>query len=206
MKFTGSIPQSIFILLIFATFMAIAGMRAIYRLGPDIDNINSRNTQSLYLIDNMLIAEGNSDLDVFEKNLMLEKTNITEPKEADNIAEIDRIYKKAFYGDYKAKKQLVAELAQLAEINREAIADYTTNVKKLSVTGMWVIAFMLFIVWSTGLIILNRLKNTVINPMKELVDVLDKVKKGNKLRRCPTIAPTNDFQKVYDGVNNLLDR
>ena len=206
MKFLGSIMQSILILLIFATFMAIAGMRAIYRLGPDIDNINSRNTQSLYLIDNMLIAEVNSDIENFEKNFTLEKANITEPQEADEIAEIDNIYKNAFNGDYKAKKQLVKKLAQLAEINRVAIADYAINVKKLSVTGMWVIVFMLFIVWTTGIIILNRLKKTIVDPMIELADVLDKSQKGNKLRRCPTVAPTNVFQKIYDGVNNLLDR
>ena len=54
--------------------------------------------------------------------------------------------------------------------------------------------------------VLINLRKTIIEPLDELEDVLDKVSKGNKHRRCPSMAPTKDFQKIYDGVNNLLDK
>ncbi len=206
MRFSKSIPFSIFVLLVFATLMAIASIRAIYRLVPEIDRINRSNTQSLYLIDNMLLAEVNSDLAAFEENLNKEKENITETEESDKIAQIDIVYKKAFEGDTHSKRLLISALADLAEINRLAMIDYAQNAKKLSIVGTWVIVFMIIIVWSIGLIILGSLKKTIIEPLKELEDVLNKVQKGNKLRRCPTTAPTADFQKIYDGVNELLDK
>ena len=206
MRFSKSIPFSIFILLVFATLMAIAGIRAIYRLVPEIDRINKSNTQSLYLIDNMLLAEVNSDIKAFEENLNKEKENITENNESEKILQIDMVYKQAFDGDIQAKRKLISALADLAEINRLAMIDYAQNAKKLSIVGTWVIVFMIIIVWSIGLIILGSLKKTIIQPLKELEDVLNKVQKGNKFRRCPTIAPTADFQKIYDGVNELLDK
>ena len=57
MKFTKSIPFSILILLIFATLMAIASTRAFLRLSPEIERINQSNTQSLYIVEQMLSAE-----------------------------------------------------------------------------------------------------------------------------------------------------
>ena len=65
---------------------------------------------------------------------------------------------------------------------------------------------MLGLIWAIGLIILKNLNNRLIKPLKELSDVFDKLAKGNKLRRCPTVAPTKDFQKIYDGINKLLDK
>lgn len=206
MKFTKSIPFSILVLLVFATLMAIASTRAILRVAPEIERINQSNTQSLYIVEKMLYAEINNDIKSFEDNLLKGKNNITEPQEAEKINQIENVYKKAFKGDIQARKVLISSLADLSEVNRVAMMNHAENAKKLSVTGTWVIAFMLFIVWSIGIIVLTNLRKTIIEPLDELDDVLDKVKKGNKHRRCPSTAPTKDFQKIYDGVNNLLDR
>lgn len=206
MKFSESIPLSIFILLIFTTFMAIAGIRAFSRLAPDIERINKSNTQSLYLLDKMLTAEVSGDIKSFEENFNQQKNNITEPMEAEKIAAIEAVYKKAFNGDIKYKKILIVNLADLTEINRYAMLNAAKNAKQLSVVGIWVIVFMITIIWTMGAIVLINLKKTIINPLHELEDVLDKVSKGNKFRRCPTIAPTSKFQKIYDKVNQLLDK
>ena len=132
MQFSKSIPLSIFILLLFATFMAIAGVRAIFRLSPEIDRINKSNTESLYLIDKMLSAEVTGNIMAFEENLAQEKENITEPMEAERIAQIEQVYKKAFNGDVQARKILLTNLTDLSEINRLAMIDYAQNAKKLS--------------------------------------------------------------------------
>ena len=206
MKFTKSIPFSILILLIFSTLMAIASTRAFLRLSPEIERINQSNTQSLYIVEQMLSAEINNDIKTFEENLLKGKNNITEPQETEKFVQIENAYKKAFMGDVQARKILISNITELSEINRVAIINYAQNAKKLSITGTWVIAFMIFIVWSIGIIILTNLRKTIIEPLDELEDVLDKVAKGNKHRRCPSTAPTKDFQKIYDGVNNLLDK
>lgn len=206
MKFTKSIPLSIFILLIFATLMAVAGIRAIFRLTPEIDRINKSNSQSLYFIDRMLTAEVSEDIKLFEEHLAKQKGNITEPQEEEKVIAIEKVYKDAFNGDKEARKELIFNITQLSEINRLAMMKYGKNAKTLSITGTWVIGFMLFFVWSIGFVVLTNLRKTIIEPLDELEDVLDKVSKGNKHRRCPSMAPTKDFQKIYDGVNNLLDK
>lgn len=207
MKFSNPISSSIFILLICTTCMAIAGVRGFSRIAPEIEKINVRNTQSLYYTEKMLsegIVKGN--IKSFEKTLSDEKSNITEKGESEKIKKIENEYKSAFNGNLETKTELIKDITDLSEINRIAMKKAVKNSQKLKSVGSWVIIFMLGLIWAIGLIILKNLNNRLIKPLKELSDVFDKLAKGNKLRRCPTVAPTKDFQKIYDGINKLLDK
>ena len=78
--------------------------------------------------------------------------------------------------------------------------------KKLSSAGAWVIGFLTLITWGLGLILIKTLTTNLIKPLAELIDVLESYFKGNKLRRCPKLAPNHDFQRIYDAINSLLDK
>lgn len=36
-------------------------------------------------------------------------------------------------------------------------------------------------------------------------DVIFDYNKGNHMRRCPSVTVSKDLQKLYDGINKILD-
>lgn len=207
MNFSKSIYLSFLLLLIFTTFMALAGIRGFLRLAPSIEQINQHNTQSLYYAEKMLSALSvKKDLHLFEQALKEEKSNITESGEAEVIKKIENTYKKAFSNNKEYEEKTVNNIIELSKINRLAMKEAALNAKKLSSAGAWVITFITILIWGLGFIIMKKVERNVINPIFELKDVFESYCKGNKLRRCPKIAPTKDFQTIYDSVNNLLDK
>ena len=50
-----------------------------------------------------------------------------------------------------------------------------------------------------------RLKRTFIKPIQELNDVIFDYNNGNRMRRCPSYTISKDLQKLYDGINHILD-
>lgn len=207
MRFSKSVPLSIIILLVFVTLMALAGIRGFIRIAPSIEQINYHNTQSFYLTEQMMSAIAlDNNITSFEIALKQAEEHLTETSESDTIKDIEKNYKNAFSGNRKAKEQVVNDITKLSEINRLSSQNAVIKTKKLSSVGAWVITFMAIIIWSLGLIILNTLERTVIMPLAELKDVFQSYSKGNKMRRCPNIAPTKDFQQIYDGLNTLLDK
>ena len=79
------------------------------------------------------------------------------------------------------------------------------DVKQLSAVGIWVIVFLTFIIWVLGFAIMKSINKAVILPLAELKSVIEAYRKGNHMRRCPKLAPSGEFQQIYDGINLLLD-
>lgn len=206
MNFSKSICFSFILLLIFSSVIAIAGIRGFLRLAPSIEYINKHNTRSLYYAEQMLsYISVNKDFKQFENALNKAKQNVTEAGEASAVKNIDNSYKAAFNGNFKAEEEVIDNIIELSRINRVAMKQAGMDVKQLSSVGIWVIVFLTLIIWILGLAILNRINRTVILPLAELKDVIESYRKGNRIRRCPKLAPSSDFQQIYDGINLLLD-
>ena len=206
MNFSKSICFSFILLLIFSSVIAIAGIRGFLRLAPSIEYINKHNTRSLYYAEQMLsYISVNKDFKQFENALNKAKQNVTEAGEASAVKNIDKSYKAAFNGNFKAEEEVIDNIIELSRINRVAMKQAGMDVKQLSSVGIWVIVFLTLIIWILGLAILNRINRTVILPLAELKDVIESYRKGNRIRRCPKLAPSSDFQQIYDGINLLLD-
>lgn len=207
MNFSRTISTPIILLLIAVTVMVITGVRGFMRLAPSIEQINLYNTQSLYLAESMISSISvEHDINSFENALTLAQKNITEPGEKEIIQNIEKKYKSAFSGDKKDKELVINDINKLSAINRSAVQKTILKIKKLTAVGSYVIVFVGLIIWALGLVLLNTLKKTLISPLSELKEVLQNYSKGNKLRRCPAIAPTKDFQQIYDNLNALLDK
>lgn len=193
-------------LLICSTIIAVAGIYGFQRLEPAINLLNSSNTQSLYYAEQMLTSiSAQKDLNKFEKNLYLAKNNITEADEKEVIDKIASIYLPAFKGDKKVEEETINEIAALAKINRMAMEQAGTNAKKQRAIGIWIILFPSVFIWLIGIALLKRLDRTYIKPIQELNDVIFEYNQGNSMRRCPSITASKDLQKLYDGINNILD-
>ena len=206
MNFAHRIYTSFILLLICSTIITIAGIRGFLKLEPYINTLNSRNTQSLYYAEQMLSSISvKKDLKTFEHNLEKARNNITEVGEEDVLNKIADNYLPAFKGNKKIEEEKIDEIAKLSKINRVAMERAGRIAKKTESVGVWIILFPSIFIWIIGFTILARLRRTFIKPIQELNDVILDYNKGNKMRRCPSYTSSKDLQKLYDGINNILD-
>lgn len=206
MIFARRIYYSFIIILVCSTVIAIAGIRGFQRLEPFVNTLNSSNTKSLYYAEQMLSSISvKKDLKIFEENLENAKNNITEPTEKEIINKISVYYIPAFQGNEKMEEKTVNEIAELSMINRVAMEQAGIRAKKIQTVGIWIIIFPSIFIWIIGLTLLARLKRTFIKPIQELNDVIFDYNSGNHMRRCPSYTASKDLQKLYDGINRILD-
>ena len=140
-----------------------------------------------------------------KKNLKDAKNNTTEPNEKEVIDKISGYYKSAFQGNEKMEEKAVNEIAELSKINRVAMEQAGIRAKKIQTVGIWIIIFPSIFIWIIGFTLLARLKRTFIKPLQELNDVIFDYNSGNHMRRCPSYTSSKDLQKLYDGINRILD-
>lgn len=206
MIFARRIYYSFIIILVCSTVIAIAGIRGFQRLEPFVNTLNSSNTKSLYYAEQMLSSISvKKDLKMFEENLENAKNNITEPTEKEIINKISVYYIPAFQGNEKMEEKTVNEIAELSMINRVAMEQAGIRAKKIQTVGIWIIIFPSIFIWIIGFTLLARLKRTFIKPIQELNDVIFDYNSGNHMRRCPSYTASKDLQKLYDGINRILD-
>lgn len=206
MNLSGKIYLYFIILLICSAIIAVAGICGFQRLEPAINLLNSCNTQSLFYSEQMLTSiSAQKNLSKFEKNLYLAKNNITEDGEKEVIDRIASNYLPAFKGNRQAEEATINEIAALTKINRQAMEQAGVKAKKQRAVGIWIILFPSIFIWIIGLALLKRLDRTYIKPIQELNDVIFEYNNGNSMRRCPSVTPSKDLQKLYDGINKILD-
>ena len=206
MNLSGKIYLYFIILLICSAIITIAGIYGFQQLEPFVNTLNSANTQSLYYAEEMLSSISvKKDIKRFEENLELAENNITETGEKEVLEKIAENYLPAFKGNKKFEDETIDELAEFSKINRVAMEQAGTKAKKQRAIGIWIILFPSIFIWIIGLAFLKSLDKTYIEPIQELNDVIFEYNKGNNMRRCPSITASQDLQKLYDGINNILD-
>ena len=206
MNFARRIYYSFIIILICSTVITIAGIRGFQRLEPFVNTLNSSNTESLYYAEQMLSSISvKKDLKTFEENLKKAQNNITEIGEKEAIDKIADNYMPAFNGNKKIEEETINEITELTRVNRVSMELAGLRAKKIQTVGIWIIIFPSIFIWIMGLTILARLNRTLIKPIQELNDVVFDYNSGNRMRRCPSYTVSNDLQKLYDGINRILD-
>ena len=206
MNFAKRIYYSFIFILIFSTVITIAWINGFQRLAPFVNTLNSSNTESLYYAEQMLSSISvKKDLKTFESNLNKAKNNITEKGEKEAVDKIADNYLPAFKGNKKVEEETINEITALSKINRLAMEQAGLRAKKTQTVGIWIIIFPSIFIWIIGFTLMARLKRTFIKPMQELNDVIFDYNNGNRMRRCPSYTVSKDLQKLYDGINRILD-
>ena len=206
MNFAKRIYYFFIIILVCSTVITIAGINGFQRLEPFVNTLNSSNTESLYYAEQMLSSISvKKDLKTFEINLNKAKNNITEKGEKQAVDKIADNYLPAFNGNKKVEEETINEITALSKINRVAMEQAGLRAKKMQTVGIWIIIFPSIFIWIIGFTLMARLKRTFIKPIQELNDVIFDYNNGNRMRRCPSYTITKDLQKLYDGINHILD-
>lgn len=205
--FAKKIYLSFILLLLCSTMIAAAGIKGFQRLAPAINIINSRNTQSLYFAEQMLTnITTQKNMEKFEYYLQKSKENITEQHEKEVVNNIESEYKPAFRGNIKAEEQIINYIIELSSINRKAMEDAGKQAKKMESIGIWIIIFPTIFAWIIGFALLKLIERTIIKPLSELQDVVSSYRKGNRMRRCPSVSKSDEFQEIYNDLNAILDK
>lgn len=206
MKLGKRIYYSFIIILVCSTVISIAGIWGFQGLEPFVNTLNSSNTKSLYYAEQMLSSISvKKDIRKFEEYLNMAKNNITEAGEKEVLEKIAGNYQPAFYGNEKYEEVTIDSIAELSKINRLAMQKAGLRAKKMQTVGIWIILFPSIFIWMIGLTLLARIKRTFIKPIEELNDVISDYNSGNRMRRCPSYTFSKDLQKLYDGLNRILD-
>ena len=133
------------------------------------------------------------------------RNNITEIGEKEALDKVADNYLPAFKGNKRIEEETIDELAEFSKINRVAMEQAGIRAKKMQAVGIWIIIFPSVFIWIIGLTILAKIKKTFIKPIQELNNVISDYNKGNHMRRCPSYTVSKDLQKLYDGINTILD-
>ena len=134
------------------------------------------------------------------------KNNVTEPGEAEVLAEIDGIFSAAFSGDAQARRQTVTGLARFGTINREAMIRADRDAQQLGRTGAWGVVFMAICVFLAGVVYIRNLTRRVGKPLEEIHAVIAANRQGETMRRCGGTDLPQEVKMIFAGINELLDQ
>ena len=215
MEHAQSVRLGAWLLILLNLLMALGAIWVLMRMTPAIEEILSRNGQSLEACEEMfaVLAEAPADpvggtgfREGFSRALLRAEANVTEEGEPQAIEVIRRNYPAAFLGNGAAREATVAAIRQLAASNRRAMIEAEARARHLGTAGAWGVVFMALTVFVVGLLFKRALYRNLVAPLEEIDAVLTARRNGDLHRRCIGVGLPRDVQNVLNGVNELIDR
>lgn len=134
------------------------------------------------------------------------KSNMTLPGESSLVERIEKLAPLAFAEQDQANRQIIEDLAALADLNREATQKVDEEAKFLAIAGGWAIVGLTIISLLAGSRILNQVHQQSIAPMVEICHGLSDWEQGNRLRRFQIARSSKDLRRAQQSLNAILDR
>ena len=214
MKLAQSVRLGAWFLIALNLVMAFGSIWVFMRMAPAIEIIIEQNESSLYACEEMLsnlalIDKSKNDellQSEFLKALQRAKNNITEKEEPIAIEAISLNYMKAFEGNMEGKKNTVAAIQHLSQINRTAMVTTDRKARQFGNAGAWGIVFMASAVFMVGLLFIRGMKRSLVKPLEEIRSVIQAVKTGDNMRRCTGPDAPQDIRSIFGGLNDILDQ
>lgn len=202
------------LLVVLNLLMAIGSIQVFMRMAPAIERILARNERSIGAGVEMLSAlavsgggvmEGQLRSD-FEGALSRAKNNITEPKEDEVLATIERLTPAVFQGEAEARQEAVAAIRRFGAINREAMLRADHAARRLGYAGAWGVVFMAISVFLVGVIFIRNMTRRVVRPLEEIHTVIAAQRRGETMRRCSGADLSQEVKIIFNGINEILDQ
>jgi hypothetical protein len=195
--------------------MALGSIGIFTRMAPAITIIIDQNERSLQACEDMLALlalSNNSSEDLttrlhnFENAYERAKNNVTEAEEPVVLQSIEKIFPSALSGNLIARQAVVAAIVDLGKINREAMIKADARARQLGFAGAWGVVFMACSIFVAGMIFVRRVSHRVIKPLEEIHNVITAQRNGETLRRCTGVDLPHEIQKIFIGINEILDK
>src|SRR5699024_2920846 len=196
------------LLLIIILFSAI-GIYLIYSIKLDTDNILKDNYQSVQYIEKMLSAlESHSpeSLQIFERNLMFEENNNTEPGEVEKTTMLRKQFNQYRTDSLNVKKQEIREnLYALLDINLNTIEDKSDIAKSSAKTAI------LYIMASAGrsiavsALLFFNLPSNIADPITKLSASFHQIAAKDYSQRI-NFKGNTEFRVLADSFNLMAEK
>ena len=196
----------IVVLQLATSFGAIA---LLTRMGPAIAVVAEENVESLAAIEGMAAALALAPSDEARTAFLAEyeraNRNITEAGEAPLLQSIRADADAALNGDPTIRARIIANLRQLAEVNRTALHRADEEAQRLARAGAWVAVILALTAFILVRLVNIRLNRRFVMPLLEIASTLESVRQGDRYRRCSASSDSPEIQSIADNVNQLLD-
>ncbi len=215
MRIAQSVRLGAWLLIGLNLLMAMGSIWIFMRMAPAIEVIIERNELSLEACEEMLASlamigqDSHENLaleETFRKALQRAQNNITEKEEPAALETIKATYRTAFLESRAARQETVEAIALLAKINREAMVAEDHRARQFGNAGAWGVVFMAVGVFFAGMLLKRTLSRSLVVPLEEIHEVITAHRTGDTMRRCTGPHLPGDVKRVYDGINELLDK
>jgi len=212
MKLKAKLTFGVGFLFFMILLLAIVSGCYIYRLKKDTNNILVDNYKTLHYSRNMLLALEDfrtkaKSVQLFEHNLMLQKSNVTERGERAVTERVNRHFlrlkREVKNGTIVAN--LRKDIFQLMYLNMQAI-EYKNNVANttaekaiLAISIVGAICFMI------AFVLLVNLPLAIAGPIVQLTDSIKQIAAGNYKRRLH-FKRKDEFGEVAQSFNTMVQK
>ena len=194
-------------------FLAFGAIGLFVRMGPAIERILQENVYSTIAAEEMLaeLAEAGGETLTPEARARVgqaldnAKRNVTEEEERPVLAALERALPSAMEVEPDGRRQAVASVRQLIQINRDAMRKVDEEARRLGGAGAWAAVFVGFVSFLLSVFVVVRLQKRVVRPLVDLHQVLEGAREGDRLRRCRLADAPREVIQVTQAVNRLLD-
>ncbi|MEZ4742909.1 MAG: hypothetical protein R3B45_10760 [Bdellovibrionota bacterium] len=187
----------------------LVGISAIFlveRIVPAIDEILQENVFSVQASMAMQVSISEEDQKKFWESFDKAKSNITLKGEKEIVEEVKSLAEQYWAGASEMKVETIKKVGELSSVNLRAMDQKDEEARFLGLAGAWALGFLVMISIALQLIARGRMLIRLMDPISELISVLEGYHKGNRLRRFVGTDATNEVKNGGMLLNKILDR
>jgi PAS domain-containing protein len=180
------------------------------RMSPAIERIIHENVASVAAVEQMAFVLAEPEIDAAARQRFFEalaraKGNVTESEERPAIETLERLGPSALAGEASARRDAIAALAALGEVNRNAMAEADTDAGRLASAGAWAAVFLGLLGLIASGVTIHRLELRMLVPLAEITRTVVAHRSGDRRRRCATALASGELELVMTTLNELFD-
>lgn len=200
------------LLFLMILLLSIVGISKINALKNDTKNILADNYNTLEYCENMIAAldlmqQKQDGLAAFEKNLNLQKENVTEPgeKHATDQITMRLAQLKINTLDVNLHQMIRKDISRIMELNMAAIQRKSEIANQTAATGNTWIVITSTLCFLFGMTLLINLPGNIANPVKELTASIKEIAAKNYSQRV-NYRSKNEFGELADSFNTMAEK
>ncbi len=213
MKLRRDLLLSVGALVGFNLLVALSTVGLLSRMSPAIERIVQANVVSIEATGEMLrllAMAGGAPLGAVQQEqfgaaLQRAQNNITEPDELAVVTRIRARHEAALAGEVAARQVVIVALGELVATNRDAMIAEDRRAQRMGTAGAWSAVFIAVLGFLVSLIVIRRLRRSIVEPLAELYATLEAARKGDRFRRCTGLATPPEIRRIFQAVNEMLD-
>ena len=212
MRIKTKLRLGIGLLFLMILLLSAVGVKNINALKNDTANILADNYNSLEYCENMIAAldlmqQKQQGLPAFEKNLGLQKQNVTEPGEGEATGEIvgrlDEL--KSDPSNLNLHLLIRKDISRIMELNRAAIEHKSGIANQTAKTANTWIVITSTLCFLFGMTLLVNLPGNIANPVRELTASIKEIAAKNYSQRVH-YRGRNEFGEMADSFNTMAEK